>query len=155
MVGGGPGAFIGDVHRRAARLDGLATLVAGAFSSDPETSRRFAAEIGVERAYGSYQEMAEQEAARPDGIEVVSIVTPNWLHAPAAFYADVTFDQQPDLLLSSWLVLPSPFSPEDLFDTRHSSHLFTGGAGGLIHTSGNAASTLPRPALAATAFLFA
>ena len=84
MVGGGPGSFIGDVHRRAARLDGLATLVAGAFSSDPETSRRFAAETGVERAYGSFEEMAEGEAARPDGIEVVSIVTPNWLHAPAA-----------------------------------------------------------------------
>ncbi|MEM6327605.1 MAG: Gfo/Idh/MocA family oxidoreductase [Bacteroidota bacterium] len=84
MVGGGPGAFIGEVHRRAMRLDGLATLVAGVFSSDPETSRRHAATLGVERAYGSFEEMAEAEAAREDGIEVVSIVTPNWLHAPAA-----------------------------------------------------------------------
>ena len=84
MVGGGPGAFIGEVHRRAARLDGLATLVAGAFSSDPDTSRRFGAEIGVERAYGSFEEMADAEARRPDGIEVVSIVTPNGLHAAVA-----------------------------------------------------------------------
>ncbi len=84
MVGGGPGAFIGDVHRRAMRMDGLATLVAGVFSSDPEKSRQHAATLGVERAYGSYEEMAEAEAAREDGIEVVSVVTPNWLHAPAA-----------------------------------------------------------------------
>ncbi len=84
MVGGGPGAFIGDVHRRALRLDGLATLVAGAFSSDPDTSRTHARTLGVERAYGSYDEMAEAEAARDDGIDVVCIVTPNWLHAPVA-----------------------------------------------------------------------
>ncbi|MDT7855763.1 Gfo/Idh/MocA family oxidoreductase [Rubrivirga sp. S365] len=84
MVGGGPGAFIGDVHRRAIRLDGLATLVAGVFSSDPQKSKAHAAELGVERAYGSYEEMAEAEAARDDGIDVVSIVTPNWLHAPVA-----------------------------------------------------------------------
>ena len=84
MVGGGPGAFIGDVHRRAMRMDGLATLVAGVFSSDPDRSRAHAAALGVERAYGSFQEMAEAEAARPDGVEVVSVVTPNWLHAPAA-----------------------------------------------------------------------
>ncbi len=84
MVGGGPGAFIGDVHRRAMRMDGLATLVAGVFSSDPDRSRAHAKTLGVERAYGSFEEMAEAEAARPDGIDVVSIVTPNWLHAPAA-----------------------------------------------------------------------
>ncbi len=84
QVGGGPGAFIGEVHRRAMRMDGLATLVAGVFSSDPDRSRAHAATLGVERAYGSFEEMAEAEAARDDGIEVVSIVTPNWLHAPAA-----------------------------------------------------------------------
>ena len=84
MVGGGPGAFIGDVHRRAVRLDGLATLVAGVFSSDPDRSREHARTLGVERAYGSYEEMAEAEAARDDGVEVVSVVTPNWLHAPVA-----------------------------------------------------------------------
>ncbi len=84
QVGGGPGAFIGEVHRRAMRLDGLATLVAGSFSSDPDKSRAHAEALGVERAYGSYREMAEAEAGREDGIEVVSIVTPNWLHAPVA-----------------------------------------------------------------------
>ena len=84
QVGGGPGAFIGDVHRRAIRLDGLATLVAGVFSSDPDRSREHARTLGVERAYGSYEEMADAEAGRDDGIEVVSIVTPNWLHAPVA-----------------------------------------------------------------------
>ena len=84
MVGGGPGAFIGDVHRRAMRMDGLATLVAGVFSSDPDKSRAHAATLGVERAYGSFEEMAEAEAQREDGIDVVSIVTPNWLHFPAA-----------------------------------------------------------------------
>ena len=84
MVGGGPGAFIGDVHRRALRMDGLGTLVAGAFSSDADRSRQHAQTLGVERAYGSYEEMAEAEAGREDGIDAVSIVTPNWLHAPAA-----------------------------------------------------------------------
>ena len=84
QVGGGPGAFIGEVHRRAMRMDGLATLVAGVFSSDPEKSRAHAKTLGVERAYGSFEEMAEAEAGREDGIEVVSIVTPNHLHAPAA-----------------------------------------------------------------------
>ena len=84
QVGGGPGAFIGDVHRRAMRMDGLATLVAGVFSSDPERSKAHARALGVERAYGSYQEMADAEADREDGIEVVSVVTPNWLHAPVA-----------------------------------------------------------------------
>lgn len=86
MVGGGPGAFIGDVHRRAARLDGLATLVAGAFSSDAERSRDFGRSLGLgpARAYGSFEEMAEREAALPDGerIDFVSIVTPNHLHFP-------------------------------------------------------------------------
>ena len=84
MVGGGPGAFIGEVHRRALRLDGLATLVAGVFSSDAVRSRVHARALGVERAYGSYEEMADAEAGRPDGVEVVSVVTPNWLHARVA-----------------------------------------------------------------------
>ena len=53
------------------------------------------------------------------------------LHAPAAFYEDVTFDQVPDLLVSPWLVIAPPISPEDLFDTRRSVHLFAGGPGGL------------------------
>jgi predicted dehydrogenase len=86
MVGGGRGAFIGAVHRWAAGLDSHYRLVAGAFSSDPENARASAAECGVaaDRAYASYEEMAKAEAARPDGIEAVAIVTPNHLHVPVA-----------------------------------------------------------------------
>ena len=82
MVGGGPGAFIGAVHRRAARLDGLAELVAGSFSSDPDKSRRQGRHLHLDppRVYDSYAVMAEAEAARDDGIDFVSIVTPNFLH---------------------------------------------------------------------------
>jgi predicted dehydrogenase len=86
MVGGGQGAFIGAVHRIAARIDDQFELVAGALSSDPERAKASAAEIGItpDRAYGSFEEMARAEAARPDGIEAVAIVTPNNVHAPAA-----------------------------------------------------------------------
>lgn len=86
MVGGGAGAFIGAVHRMAARLDDQYDLVAGALSSTPEKSVASGRELGLdpERCYGSYEEMAEKEAARPDGIEAVSIVTPNHVHFPAA-----------------------------------------------------------------------
>ncbi len=86
MVGGGQGAFIGAVHRMAARLDDRFELVAGALSSDRDRALASAAElhIGSDRAYGSFAEMAEQEAARDDGIEVVVIVTPNHLHFEAA-----------------------------------------------------------------------
>jgi predicted dehydrogenase len=86
MVGGGQGAFIGAVHRIAARLDDRYELVAGALSSDPERARASAAELRIapERAYGSFGEMATTEAARADGIDVVAIVTPNHLHHPVA-----------------------------------------------------------------------
>ncbi|MFZ1388342.1 MAG: Gfo/Idh/MocA family oxidoreductase [Thiolinea sp.] len=86
MVGGGQGAFIGAVHRMAARLDGHYQLVAGALSSDPERAQASAAELGLDpsRSYASYEAMAKQEAARADGIEAVAIVTPNHLHYPAA-----------------------------------------------------------------------
>ncbi|MBN9253090.1 MULTISPECIES: Gfo/Idh/MocA family oxidoreductase [unclassified Mesorhizobium] len=86
MVGGGQGAFIGAVHRIAARIDDQFDLVAGALSSDPARAKASAAEIGIapDRAYGSFEDMARAEAARPDGIEAVSIVTPNHMHAPAA-----------------------------------------------------------------------
>ena len=86
MVGGGQGAFIGAVHRIAARMDDQYDLVAGALSSDPARAKASAADLGIaeDRAYTSYEEMAKAEAARPDGIEVVSIVTPNHVHAPAA-----------------------------------------------------------------------
>ncbi|MCT4717078.1 Gfo/Idh/MocA family oxidoreductase [Enterobacteriaceae bacterium H18W14] len=86
MVGGGEGSFIGGVHRIAARLDDQFELVAGAFSSSPEVAKRSGDSLFVapERSYASWQEMAEQEAARPDGIEAVAIVTPNFLHVPIA-----------------------------------------------------------------------
>lgn len=86
MVGGGQGAFIGGVHRIAARLDGEFQLVAGALSSDPERARASGAELGLdaERCYASYAEMAKAEAGRADGIEAVAIVTPNHVHFPAA-----------------------------------------------------------------------
>ena len=86
MVGGGQGAFIGAVHRIAARIDGHYELVAGALSSEPERAKASAAELGLDpdRSYGSFDEMAKAEAARPDGIEAVSIVTPNHVHFPAA-----------------------------------------------------------------------
>ncbi len=84
MVGGGRGAFIGAVHRIASRIDDQYDLVAGAFSSDPDRSAASAADLGVARAYGSYEEMAAKEARRKDGIEAVAIVTPNHMHSPAA-----------------------------------------------------------------------
>src|SRR5438445_4093458 len=82
MVGGGPGSFIGAVHRIAARLDDRFELVAAALSSNPERSRAAALEmhIAAERAYGSFAEMASAEAKRPDRIDAVSIVTPNHVH---------------------------------------------------------------------------
>ncbi|MEF9605408.1 Gfo/Idh/MocA family oxidoreductase, partial [Paracoccus sp. PXZ] len=84
MVGGGQGAFIGAVHRIAARIDDQYELVAGCFSSTPEKSAASAAELGVGRAYGDFAQMAMREARRKDGIEAVAVVTPNHLHAPIA-----------------------------------------------------------------------
>ena len=84
MVGGGQGAFIGAVHRIAARLDDRFELVAGALSSDPERARQSAAEVGIARSYDDWREMARVEATRDDGIDAVAIVTPNHLHAPVA-----------------------------------------------------------------------
>ena len=80
MVGGGPGAFIGAVHRIAARLDDKYELVAASLSSDPERTRAAAAELHIARPYASFQEMAKAEAAREDGIDLVAIVTPNSTH---------------------------------------------------------------------------
>jgi predicted dehydrogenase len=86
MVGGGQGAFIGAVHRIASRIDDQYELVAGALSSTPKKAIDSALEIGIarDRAYGSFEEMAKAEAKRPDGIEVVAIVTPNHMHAGPA-----------------------------------------------------------------------
>ena len=84
MVGGGQGAFIGAVHRIAARIDDRFTLVAGALSSDAGRAAASAEAIGLERSYHDWREMARAEAARPDGIRAVSVVTPNHLHLPVA-----------------------------------------------------------------------
>ena len=84
LVGGGPGAFIGSVHRAAAALDGEIELVAGAFSSSPEKSRQEGAALHLDpkRVYDTYQQMVERERALPDGerIDFVTIVTPNVSH---------------------------------------------------------------------------
>lgn len=82
MVGGGPGAFIGDVHRKAINLDGKSVLVAGSFSHDKAKTLEMGKVLGLDetRLYTTYQEMAEKESAREDGIDFVSIVTPNFVH---------------------------------------------------------------------------
>jgi predicted dehydrogenase len=82
MIGGGRGAFIGAVHRMAARLDDRYELVAGAFSSDPQRSRDSGAELLLDpgRCYGSVDEMVRAEGARTDRIDVAAVVTPNHLH---------------------------------------------------------------------------
>ncbi|MBP1806571.1 Gfo/Idh/MocA family protein [Rubellimicrobium aerolatum] len=86
MVGGGRGAFIGAVHRIASRIDDRWELVAGALSSDAERARASAGDLGIapDRAYSDFREMARAEAGRADGIDAVSIVTPNHMHADPA-----------------------------------------------------------------------
>lgn len=86
MIGGGIGAFIGEVHRRAISLDDRASLVAGALSSTPEKSRQSAAQLGLDsdRSYGTYAELFEGESKRDDRVDFVSIVTPNDSHYPIA-----------------------------------------------------------------------
>jgi predicted dehydrogenase len=82
IVGGGRGAFIGSVHRIAAELDGQATVIAGAMSSDPAVAIESAAAWFLDRSYESFEVMARKEASRPDGIDFVIVATPNHLHAP-------------------------------------------------------------------------
>lgn len=88
MVGGGPGAFIGDVHRKASRIDGGVELVAGAFDIDPKKSKKQGKELLLDskRVYGTYKEMIEAELKLPEGerIDFVSITTPNNWHFPIA-----------------------------------------------------------------------
>jgi len=88
MIGGGPGAFIGDVHRKAAQFDGEADLVAGAFSTEANRSREFGEKLYLkpERCYGDYREMLKKEAALPadQQVDFISIVTPNFMHFPIA-----------------------------------------------------------------------
>jgi predicted dehydrogenase len=84
MIGGGPGAFIGAIHRMAAIMDGETEIVCGTFSSDPEKSKQTGGllNLPVERVYGSYKEMIRREAELPatERMDFVSIVTPNHLH---------------------------------------------------------------------------
>lgn len=91
MVGGGPGAFIGGVHRAAARLDGKIDLVCGAFSTKPENNKAMAAELFLpeEKCYNSYQEMFEKESRLPVGerMDFVAVTTPNSTHFPIAMAA--------------------------------------------------------------------
>lgn len=86
MVGGGQGAFIGDVHRKSIALDGLAELAAGCFSRYPENCLATGRALGVapDRCYKTFEEMAEEESKRPDKIDFVVIVAPNNVHHPAA-----------------------------------------------------------------------
>ncbi|MFL7867793.1 MAG: Gfo/Idh/MocA family protein [Anaerolineales bacterium] len=82
VIGGGPGSFIGAMHRQAARLDDRYELVAGVLSSDAERAQQAGLEIGLapERAYGNVPEMLATEAERQAGAEVVAIMTPNDSH---------------------------------------------------------------------------
>ncbi|TPN82272.1 Gfo/Idh/MocA family protein [Aquimarina algicola] len=88
MIGGGAGSFIGDVHRKAASIDGMITLVCGAFSSTEEKSLASAEALGIpkNRAYGSFEEMIKKEALLPEEerMDFVAIVTPNHMHFPPA-----------------------------------------------------------------------
>jgi predicted dehydrogenase len=88
MVGGGPGAFIGDVHRKASRMDGGIELVAGAFDINPRKSKKMGRELLLDRkrVYGTYEQMIERELKLPAGerIDFVSITTPNNWHFPIA-----------------------------------------------------------------------
>jgi predicted dehydrogenase len=89
VIGGGPGSFIGAMHRQAARLDDRYELVAAALSSDPERARAAGQAIGMapDRCYPSGQALIDAEAARPDGAEVVAIMTPNDSHFTFAMQA--------------------------------------------------------------------
>ena len=86
MIGGGQGAFIGAVHRLSARMDDKYEFLAGCLSSTPEKAELSAKELDLDltRSYPDYKTMAEQESQRDDGVEVVSIVTPNHMHAAPA-----------------------------------------------------------------------
>lgn len=95
VIGGGPGSFIGEMHRSAARLDDRYELVAAALSSDPERSRSAGVALGIaeNRAYPDARALLDGEAARTDGADVISIMTPNDSHHEyAAAALDLGFD---------------------------------------------------------------
>jgi len=86
MIGGGPGAFIGEVHRKAARMDGGIDIVAGAFHIDPKLSHEMGQQLCIDpaRAYDNFQQMIEAESKREDKVDFVSVCTPNNWHFPIA-----------------------------------------------------------------------
>lgn len=123
MIGGGPGAFIGAIHRMAANMDGEIELVCGAFSSDPEKSKQAGAGLylPLERVYGSYKEMIRRESELPMGerMDFVSIVTPNHVHfEPAKLALEAGFH----------VVLDKPMT----FDLAEAKEL-----DGIVASSGN------------------
>ena len=131
MVGGGQGAFIGDVHRLAARLDGEIELVCGAFSRDPENCRITGEALGVSpsRSYTDFKEMMKAEAALPadERMEFVAIVTPNHVHFPVAKAA----------LEAGFSVLsdkPATLNLEEALELRKIVKAHNGLAYGLTHT---------------------
>ena len=89
VIGGGPGSFIGAMHRQAARLDDRYEIVTGVLSSDLEKSKKAALELGMDsnRLYASVEEMLDKESAREDGADVVAIMTPNDSHYQYGMYA--------------------------------------------------------------------
>ena len=88
MVGGGPGAFIGEVHRKAARMDGQIELVGGAFDINPAKSKKMSKVLYLDpkRCYRTYEELIEKELKLPEGVRMdfVAVTTPNNWHYPIA-----------------------------------------------------------------------
>ena len=89
VIGGGPGSFIGEMHRQAARMDDRYQLVAGVLSSKPEKAKQYGLDLGFasDRAYSDVPTMLQTEANRPDGADVIAIMTPNDTHYPYALAA--------------------------------------------------------------------
>ncbi|NQX87448.1 MAG: Gfo/Idh/MocA family oxidoreductase [Halioglobus sp.] len=133
MVGGGEGAFIGEVHRSAAALDGEIELVCGAFSADPECSLRFGKQLGLpaSRVYRDYQTMmsAEAQLSADRRMQFVAIVTPNHLHYPVAHAAldagfHVLSDKPATLSLNEALLLREKLQATNLLYGL--THTYTG-----------------------------
>jgi len=143
VIGGGPGAWIGEMHRSAAELDGWWKVSAGVFSSDPARSRAAGPVLGVDasRSYGDVAEMIEKERGRPDGIEAVAIMTPNDTHYPHAARAldaklDVIGDKPVSLTHAEALDLVARAKAnERLFAVAHaySAYPMTRHARGLVN----------------------
>lgn len=133
MIGGGPGSFIGAVHRIAAFMDGEIELVCGAFSSDPDKSKAAGESLYLDpaRVYGSYQEMFEQEQALPKEkrMDFVSIVTPNHVHFEPARLAleggfHVVLDKPMTLSLEEAIELKKLVDQSNLYFCL--THTYTG-----------------------------